>query len=40
MRPWAEHLAAEGFSVELPRLPGHGTTWQDMTVTRWEDWYA
>jgi len=40
MRPWAEHLAAAGLSVELPRLPGHGTTWQDMTVTRWEDWYA
>ncbi len=40
MRPWAEHLAAEGFTVELPRLPGHGTRWQDMAVTRWEDWYA
>ena len=24
----------------LPRLPGHGTTWQDMRSTRWEDWYA
>jgi carboxylesterase len=40
MRPWAEHLAAAGFSVELPRLPGHGTRWEDMAVTRWEDWYA
>jgi len=40
MRPWAEHLAAAGFTVELPRLPGHGTTWEDMAVTRWEDWYA
>ena len=40
MRPWADELAAAGLSVELPRLPGHGTTWQDMTVTRWEDWYA
>ena len=28
MRPWAEHLAAAGFSVELPRLPGHGTAWR------------
>jgi carboxylesterase len=26
MRPWAEHLAAAGLSVRLPRLPGHGTT--------------
>ena len=40
VRPWGDHLAAAGLSVELPRLPGHGTTWQDMTVTRWEDWYA
>ena len=40
MRPWAEHLAAAGFSVELPRLPGHGTRWEDMAVTRWEDWYS
>ncbi|MGX7680451.1 alpha/beta hydrolase [Jatrophihabitans sp. DSM 45814] len=40
MRPWAEHLAAEGFSVRLPRLPGHGTNWQDMNKTRWQDWYA
>jgi carboxylesterase len=27
-------------SVSLPRLPGHGTTWQEMARTRWEDWYA
>jgi carboxylesterase len=40
MRPWAEHLAEAGLSVELPRLPGHGTTWKDMQVTRWDDWYA
>jgi carboxylesterase len=40
MRPWAESLAEAGLSVELPRLPGHGTSWQDMSVTRWEDWYA
>ena len=40
MRPWAEHLAAEGFTVRLPRLPGHGTTWQELNRTRVEDWYA
>ena len=40
MRPWAEHLAEAGFTVDLPRLPGHGTTWKDMQVTRWDDWYA
>ena len=26
MRPWGEHLAAAGYAVEVPRLPGHGTT--------------
>lgn len=40
MRPWAEHLAGEGLAVEAPRLPGHGTTWQEMNQTRWTDWYA
>jgi carboxylesterase len=40
LRAWAEHLAAEGLTVSLPRLPGHGTTWQEMNRTRWEDWYA
>ena len=29
-----------GLTVSLPRLPGHGTTWQEMARTRWEDWYA
>ena len=40
LRPWADHLAAAGLTVSLPRLPGHGTTWQDMAHTRWEDWFA
>ena len=40
LRPWADHLATAGLTVSLPRLPGHGTTWQDMAHTRWEDWYA
>jgi carboxylesterase len=40
MRPWAEQLAAAGFGVRLPRLPGHGTDWHDMQVTTWDDWYA
>ncbi|MDH2424542.1 alpha/beta fold hydrolase [Sphaerisporangium sp. TRM90804] len=40
LRPWGEHLAAAGLTVSLPRLPGHGTTWQEMNRTRWEDWYA
>jgi carboxylesterase len=40
MRPWAEVLAGAGFTVRLPRLPGHGTTWQDLQATRWPDWYG
>ena len=40
LRPWAEYLAEAGLSVSLPRLPGHGTTWQEMARTRWEDWFA
>ena len=40
LRPWARSLADAGLSVRLPRLPGHGTTWQAMNRTRWEDWYA
>jgi carboxylesterase len=40
MRPWAEHLAAAGLTVSAPRLPGHGTRWQDMNETGWADWYG
>lgn len=40
LRGWADHLAAEGFSVRLPRLPGHGTSWPELNRTRWPDWYA
>jgi carboxylesterase len=40
LRPLGELLAARGFTVELPRLPGHGTTWRDMLPTRYEDWRA
>lgn len=40
MRPWAEHLAGRGLTVSLPLLPGHGTRWEDLGVTGWQDWYA
>jgi carboxylesterase len=40
MRPLAEALAAAGFTVDLPLLPGHGTSIEDMVPTRWEDWSA
>ncbi len=38
--PWGESLAAHGYAVEVPRLPGHGTSWQQMNKTGWQDWYA
>jgi carboxylesterase len=37
---WAKHLAAAGYSVRVPLLPGHGTSWQDMNTTGWPDWYG
>ena len=40
MRTWAEALAGGGLTVRLPRLPGHGSRWQDMALTRWDDWYG
>lgn len=40
MKPWGEYLAAQGYAVSVPRLPGHGTTWQEMNKTTWADWYA
>lgn len=40
MRPLAERLADAGIAVELPRLPGHGTRWQDLATTTWRDWAA
>jgi carboxylesterase len=38
MRGLAEAFAGAGFAVELPRLPGHGTSLEDMLTTGWSDW--
>ena len=38
MRGIAEAMAGLGHHVEMPRLPGHGTTIDDMIVTGWSDW--
>ncbi len=40
MRPWAEYLAAAGYTVRLPLLPGHGGTWQQTNRSRWPQWYG
>jgi carboxylesterase len=38
MRPLAQALAAAGYTVDLPLLPGHGTAIEDMIPTRWSDY--
>ena len=38
MKGVAHALAAAGFAVELPLLPGHGTAVEDMIPTGWNDW--
>jgi carboxylesterase len=40
LRGLAEAFAAAGFAVDLPLLPGHGTSVDDMLGTGWEDWSA
>jgi carboxylesterase len=40
LRPLGELLARRGFAVEIPRLPGHGTTWRELLPTRYDDWRA
>lgn len=40
MRAWAEHLAAAGYTVRVPLLPGMGTHWRDLNATGWQDWYG
>jgi carboxylesterase len=39
MKPWALFLAEQGYAVEAPLLPGHGTRWQDLNRVSWTDWY-
>jgi carboxylesterase len=38
MRSIAERCAVAGYTVQLPRLPGHGTSLEDMMTTTWADW--
>ena len=39
MVPWGQDLAERGFTVRVPRLPGHGTHWRDLNRVGWDDWY-
>lgn len=38
MRPWAYFLNDRGYTVRVPRLPGHGTKWQDLNEVKWQEW--
>ncbi|KSU77432.1 carboxylesterase [Pseudarthrobacter enclensis] len=40
VREWAHGLAAAGFAVRMPLLPGHGTSWQELARTRWQQWHG
>jgi carboxylesterase len=40
MVPWGQYLAEQGYAVSVPLLPGHGTTWQEMNTTTFDDWYS
>ena len=40
MVPWGKHLSGLGYAVAVPRLPGHGTSWQELNKCRWADWYG
>jgi carboxylesterase len=40
MKSLADAFVAAGFTVSSPRLPGHGTTVEDMAGTSWADWSA
>lgn len=39
LRPLGDYLHREGYTVLGVRLPGHGTTVQDLNETQWPAWY-
>jgi len=34
----AQQFSEAGFHIELPSLPGHGTTWQNLNKINYEEW--
>ena len=40
VRGISDAMISSGYHVELPRLPGHGTTIDDLLTTGWADWAA
>lgn len=40
MRSWGEFFGARGYTVRVPRLPGHGREWHDLNKVTWQEWPA
>ncbi len=40
MRSWGEFFGARGYTVRVPRLPGHGREWQELNQVSWQEWPA
>ncbi|MBM7050774.1 MULTISPECIES: carboxylesterase [unclassified Rothia (in: high G+C Gram-positive bacteria)] len=38
VRPAAEYFAGKNLHVEMPLLPGHGSSWQNMAETTYHNW--
>lgn len=38
LRFLGQSLAARGHAVSCPRYPGHGTKWEELAETTWQDW--
>jgi carboxylesterase len=39
IKPWAQFLNNQGYSVIAPSLPGHGSKWENLNETTWQDWF-
>ena len=40
MRPYAHYFLERGYTVRVPRIPGHGTSWQELNEVKWSEWPA
>ena len=38
MHPLGQELHRQGYNVAAPRLPGHGSTPQQLNACRWQEW--
>ena len=40
MRPWAHYFHDRGYTVSVPLIPGHGTSWHELNHVAWQEWPA